>query len=172
MEDSAKPERQPVTPAGYRKLSVLIHWASTLLLVIMFVTSAAEDNSPLLWFHQSVGPLIGLLLLYRVFYRIRHGLAPAAKGSDDQLNRVIIWLLLAVTTTLVVSGLLLPWLQGTALNVLGVALTAPFGLNPAYLNLIESCHRYSAYLLVPLLFLHIIFSSTPDRMFSSDQNGH
>ena len=58
------------TSAGYTRFSVISHWVSGLLLIAMFATHAGDAESILPRFHMAAGPVIGLLLLLRVFYRV------------------------------------------------------------------------------------------------------
>lgn len=160
--------------AGYTRLSVIIHWLSGFLLIAMFVTHAGDNESILPRVHATIGPVIGLLLLLRILYRVASGLPRAGNNEDSRtsLETVAIYLFLFAIVLMVVSGYLLPWSQGASVNFLGLQISAPFYMDPLKYDLIRLIHKISAYSLAPLLLLHILLSSAPERMFESHQDGY
>ena len=160
--------------ANYTKLSIAIHWITGFLLVAMFVTHAGDNESILPRIHAIIGPVVGLILLARVFYRARKGL-PRVKHEDDARSTwatLVIYIFLLAIVLMVVSGYFLPWTQGAAVDLLGLQISAPFYIDPLKYDLIRLIHKISAYSLAPLLLLHILLSNAPERMFESDPNGH
>jgi cytochrome b561 len=162
------------TSAGYTRFSVISHWVSGLLLIAMFATHAGGAESILPRFHMAAGPVIGLLLLLRVFYRVSRGL-PGPGINDDPRSRIAllaIYAFLLMIVVMVISGYFLPWSQGTSVNLLGLQVAAPFYIDPLKYDAIRLLHRISAYSLAPLLLLHILVSSAPDTMFDTRADGH
>ncbi|MEM7259815.1 MAG: cytochrome b/b6 domain-containing protein [Pseudomonadota bacterium] len=158
--------------SGYRAFSVVLHWLSALLLVAMFVTHSGGEYSLLLKFHKTIGPAVGVLLLCRVLYRIRLGFPKdSTTHPRSTLDKVVIRLLLLAIVLMVVTGCLLPWARGTSLLLAGIAIPVPPFISPLYQHTVLITHTLSAYLLVPLLLLHIMLTTRPERMFSVDSQG-
>ncbi len=163
---------QDIPHTGYKSFSVFLHWVSAVLLIAMFVTHSGGEESLQLWFHHTIGPAIGLLLVIRVLYRLRLGLPAQQHTGKFPVNTIIIWAFLCSILILVMTGFLLPWSSGNAVNMVGMEIPAPFYVNPIYNGTINLLHQIAAYLLAPLLLLHIILAIHPERMFSPEQNGH
>ncbi len=160
--------------SSYTRLSVALHWISGFLLIALFVTHAGDDESILPQIHVAIGPITGLILLLRVFYRLLRGL-PRPDNEEDARTTpatLAIYLLLLAIVLMVVSGYLLPWTQGASVNLLGLQFAAPFYIDPLKYSLILSVHKVSAYSLAPLLLLHILLSKVPERMFETDADGY
>lgn len=145
---------------------------SAILLVAMFVTHSGGEYSQLLIFHKSIGPAIGLLLLCRVCYRFLHGLPETQKKKGFSPDRLAIKLFLIATVLLVLSGYCLPWSQGAPLHLAGLQIAPPVFISPIYYGSIKTLHYVAGYSLVPLMLVHILLTTAPERMFTVKPKGH
>ena len=69
--------------------------------------------------------------------------------------RFVRWGLLVLIAVVVISGYLLPWPQGDALDVLGVGIPSPMDASPALREFLVRVHDVAGHLFVPLLALHV-----------------
>lgn len=154
--------------SSYNAVSVWIHWLSALLIIFMFVSGIQGD--PLTSVHISLGVVAGLALILRVIYRLAKGIPalPADAGPATSKNAVI-WLLLALIVTIVVSGLMMPWASNQPIEWFNYLLNPP--VSQFSQNLIASVHTLASYSLVPLILLHIVFTPDAERMFESSNDG-
>lgn len=64
----------------------------------------------------------------------------------------------------VISGYLLPWSLGDALDVFGVGIPSPMDGNQALHDALERMHDVAGHLFIPLLALHVsLISPRPHR---------
>ena len=65
------------------------------------------------------------------------------------------WGLLVLIAVVVVSGYLLPWSQGNALDLFGVGIPSPTDASPALHEFVERVHDVAGHLFIALLALHV-----------------
>ena len=149
----------PITRTdGYSILSILVHWLAAILVVSLFFTHEGERGTTAYVFHVSGGAIAGLLLLWRVWHRVRRGVADAPdQGAIFNLAaRLVHWGLLVAIVVVVVSGYLLPWTLGRELEVFGFGIPSPMEANRGLHEFVERVHDVSGHLFVPLLALHVL----------------
>jgi cytochrome b561 len=72
-------------------------------------------------------------------------------------SQIVIWGLLVTTMVVVISGYLLPWSRGAAIDIFGlVQIPAPIPANHDFHELSEELHEFSGLLVVPLFLLHLL----------------
>ena len=142
---------------GYSLLSVIAHWLAAILVIVLFLTHEGPPGTGAYAFHVGGGAIAGLFLLWRVWRRVRRGAtdAPEQAAVFNFMARVVHWGLLALIAVVVVSGYLLPWSMGQALDVFGVGIPSPMADNPNLHQFLERVHDIAGHLFVPLLGLHV-----------------
>ena len=143
---------------GYSTPSVVVHWLAAVLVVALFITHEGERDTGTYVFHVSGGAIAGLFLLWRVWHRIRRGVAdaPDQRAVFNLAARLVHWGLLVAIVVVVVSGYLLPWTLGRELDVFGFGIPSPMGANRGLHELMERVHDVTGHLFVPLLALHVL----------------
>ena len=143
---------------GYSPLSVLIHWLAALLVVALFLTHEGDPGTATHVIHVSGGAVAGLFLLWRVWYRIGRGLteAPQQAAVLNLAARLVHWGLLLAMVVVVITGYLLPWSAGQALDVFGIGIPSPMSASGNLHEFLERVHDLSSHLFIPLLFLHLL----------------
>ena len=142
---------------GYSTVSVVSHWLAAILVVALFFTHSGTRGTAEYAFHVSGGAIAGLFLLWRVWHRVRRGMidAPRQAAIFNFAARLVHWGLLVLIAVVVVSGYLLPWSLGGALDVFGVGIPSPMDSNEALHESLERVHDAAGHLFVPLLALHV-----------------
>ncbi len=146
-------------PDGYSRLSVLLHWLAAISVIALFFTHEGERGSAQYAFHLSGGALAGILLLWRVAHRVRHGLAerPAQAALLNAASSIVLWGFLATIVAVVLSGYFLPWSLGRPLDVFGwFSIPSPMSFHRGTHEFMEEVHDVSGHLFIPLLALHLL----------------
>jgi cytochrome b561 len=142
---------------GYSRLSVALHWIAALSVLALFFTHEGERGSAAYDFHVGGGAILGVLLLWRVLRRFRHGAARKPEQAEifNLFAHVVLWGMLACILVAVVSGYLLPWTLGRPLAVYGFAIPSP--LPPVHWlhEACEAAHKIAGTAIMPLLALHL-----------------
>ena len=143
---------------GCSTLSILVHWLSAILVVALFLTHEGERGTSAYAFHVSGGAIAGLILLWRVWHRVRHGVAdaPDQPAAFNLAARLVHWGLLVAIVVVVISGYLLPWTLGREPGVFASGIPSPMDANQGLHELVERVHDVSGHLFVPLLVLHVL----------------
>lgn len=144
----------------------LLHWLIAVLLVAVFALGLWLASLGLfdsrqagvgLW-HKSLGVLVGVLMLLRLFWRWRQPALPAI-GSwlEQRLARLVQGGLYVLVVLAACSGYLLATGSGRALEWFGVLhVPALFALGSGTLDLVRQVHEAAAWLLVALTVLHVL----------------
>ena len=145
--------------AGYSGLSIALHWLAVILIVALFVTNEAEEGSAGYVFHVSGGAIAGTVLLWRVWRRVRHGMAerPSQGAIFDLVRRVVLWGFIAAIVVVVVSGYWVPWSEGKPLDLYGLAeIPSPMGASRPVHEFVRGLHEVSGMLFPALLIVHLL----------------
>jgi cytochrome b561 len=154
--------------AGYGLVSVLLHWASAILIAALIGlgwTFADLPRGPerdlYAGLHVSLGILFLLVALARVGWRLASGMPPSvARGSalERRLAPIVHRLLLATMVLLPVAGLVLLASIGRTPHLFGLPVPVPFVPESHALHeAAELVHKAGANLvLLPLLALHVL----------------
>ena len=150
-------EKSAAHTDGYSTVSVVAHWLAAALVVALFFTHSATLGTAAYAFHVSGGAIAGLFLLWRVWHRVRRGMAHAPPQAPilNLAARFVRWGLLVLIAVVVISGYLLPWSQGDALDVFGVGIPSPLDASPTLREFLVRVHDVAGHLFVPLLALHV-----------------
>ncbi len=142
---------------SYSGLSIALHWFTAIMVVALFLTHEGERGSLERTFHISVGAIAGIFILWRVFRRLRKGLAaePDQHALLNLASRLVLYGFLVCLVVVILTGYFLPWTRGAPLDVFGLAIPSPMpGVGWAH-ELAEEMHDISGHLFIPLLALHV-----------------
>jgi cytochrome b561 len=144
--------------SGYSRLSIALHWLTAIAVVALFMTHESARGSAAMAFHEGGGAIIGLFLLWRVWRRMRRGLAaePDQAPALNMLSRVVLWGLLLAIVTVTLTGYLLPWSIGRPLDIHGLPIPSPLAANPGLHGIIEEAHDLAGHAFIPLVALHVL----------------
>ena len=142
---------------GYSAVSVVAHWLAAILVVALLLTHSATRGTAAYAFHVSGGAVAGLFLLWRVWRRVRRGTAQAPPQAAilNLAARFVHWGLVALIAVAVISGYLLPWSLGDALDVFGIGIPSPMGASQTLHDTLRRVHDVAGHLFIPLLALHV-----------------
>jgi len=149
----------PVQADGYSMRSIVVHWLTAILVVVLFFTHEAARGSLGNIVHVSGGAIAGLFFLWRVWHRARRGLPlrPPQPFIIDVASLVVLWGFLATIVVVVITGYFLPWSLGRQFDLFGlIYIPTPMAANPAVHEFIEEVHDIAGHLFVPLLALHLV----------------
>ncbi len=169
------------TSTGYGWISIVLHWLSAVLVsVVWFLgnsTQASQSvNAPAVEMHTSFAVLASVALIGRIVWRIfEHypGPQPCQRGWSFTLGKLLHSALLLAISIMLVSGPVMAWSSGDAIQVFEFTLPSPIGMHPdlwSFMHVVhENCALFIAYgvlLHVAGVFKHIIFNrdGTFDKM--------
>ncbi len=169
------------TATGYGWISIVLHWlGAVLLLVVWFLGNSTQasqaENAPAVAMHTSVAVLASLALIGRIFWRIfehHPGPQPSQRGWSFTLGKFLHTALLLAISIMLISGPVMTWSSGAAIQVFEFALPSPIGMHPELRTFMHAVHVNSALFIaygvivhVAGVFKHIIFNrdGTFDKM--------
>lgn len=153
-----------------------------IIVLALFFTHEAPDNSAGMAFHIGGGAILGLFLLWRVVRRFIRGFTekPEQPVGYNIAANVVLWGFLCSIIVVVISGYLLPWTLGSPLDVYGLAIPSPLPEMLWLHELMDSLHNIAGHLFLPLMLLHILGvlkhaiidkDDVPGRMFKAVKRG-
>ena len=152
-------------------ITITLHWIIALTVIAMtgvgFYMSIFEFY-PLYDWHKSVGVVIFVVILVRVWWRIKNGWPIPVRtypALEHRLAQATHWVLISATVLMPVSGMVYSGLGGYGIKVFGWAMV-PGNKNPVtgqteplhagLSELGQITHEWLGYLLVGALVLHIL----------------
>jgi cytochrome b561 len=141
----------------YSVISVSLHWIAAISVIVLFLTHEGAKQ-PGTNFHVSAGALLGMLLLWRVFHRLRNGVADKTPQHFllNLLSRVVVWAFLGAIAVVVVTGYLIAWTNGQPLDVFGFGIPSPLPSMAGLHSVVRGAHNSVGEVFVPLLLLHVL----------------
>lgn len=159
------------TSTQMSKTSLTLHWLVALGMIALLgigIFMAETEAYGLYPIHKSVGVLILLIVIPRIFNRLRNGWPPAAaeyKPSEKLLSSIVHYLLIIGTLLMPVSGAMMSALGGYGIDVFGLELVAQnfnpsspeefMPINADIASLASQVHSLTGYVLVAAIILHI-----------------
>ena len=129
------------------------------MVIALFFTHEGDRDGAALAFHVGGGAILGVFLLWRVGRRIRRGMTekPDQAAIYNLASQIVIWGLLVAIIIVVISGYLLPWSRGMAIDIFGLfQLPSSIASNHDFHEIFEKMHTISGQLIVPLFLLHLL----------------
>lgn len=143
-----------------------MHWLLALIILCLlavglYMESLSRDDQmrPTLYaMHKSFGVTVFLLLLLRIFFRVRLGV-PALPDVISMLERRLALLghyaFYVFMIVMPLSGFLMTNAFGFAVKLFGIELPRLIGPDRDLGRTLETVHKFSAYLLIALIVLHV-----------------
>ncbi len=150
---------QSVQTSGYSKASIIIHWLTAIMIMALFFTHEGERGGTAWAFHVGGGAILGIFLLWRVGRRAIRGMTakPQQAAIYNIASQIVIWGFLAAIALAVVTGYILPWSRGAAIDVFGlIQLPSPIPRSHFLHEASEVLHEISGTVVIPLLILHVL----------------
>ena len=156
------------TPTGYGSISRLNHWlGAALVLALLAIGLYFEDmprgDAKIYWvkLHIAIGALAVPLLAFRVIWRVKNLHAGPAEFAQpvalQWLTRIVHGLLLLGIAVLIVSGPLMVWTGGRAIDVFGwFAIPSPTGEIHALHEALEVVHAFTAKVILFAVIGHVL----------------
>jgi cytochrome b561 len=150
------------TALSYDTKSIWLHWITAAIVILLLCVGQTIDWFPRgIWrttvrsLHISTGSLLGLIVLYRIWWRVQGGrrLPPANVGLTQTLTKTVHLALYAAVLATVILGAANVWVRGdTLFNLLTVPAFDPG--NKALRHQVEELHQLAAYLVLIVAALH------------------
>ena len=153
------------TSRGYGWISIALHWLTAAIVLTMWTVgtmsqvASEEDYPALIRLHSTIGVAAYALLWARIAWRFKVGHPGPRPGQHALLFPVakyLHFLLLLAIGTMLISGPLMVWAGGDAIDVFVFAIPSPIGTSPAWHDVLRSIHGYTASLIVIGIVLHVL----------------
>jgi len=153
----------PAAADRYDRLSMVLHWATVLLVVFQLITAflphQGEGARTLLTLHRSAGALTLVVVVFRLLWRVLFAHAPLFPESMPTLQR---WAakanaygLYALLVIQPLTGLADGVFHGRPFVLFGLQVPALMAFNKPLFHLSGELHELGAKLLIALIALHI-----------------
>jgi cytochrome b561 len=147
----------------YDTLSILLHWATTVLVVTQFALAELWDFAAkptkhlMITAHMSFGILLTIVIVVRIAWRLTpgHKVRQAAVGWVEAASKGVHYLLYALLATEAVLGFVLRWSGNEAMSFFGILIPPPFPAfsKPAH-HLVGDVHNWIAWTIIILAVGH------------------
>ena len=151
---------------GYNALSIWLHWLSAIIIIVLFILGqAAEDAADaerknLLGLHISIAMSMYLVLLARIAWRALNGRPKLPSQQSKMLRALAYWIPIILLTGLalmLISGPIMVWTKGFAINIFGLlSLPSPFGKIDTLNEIFGLMHKIGAKMLLFAFSLHLL----------------
>jgi cytochrome b561 len=154
-------------PSGYGWLSIGLHWFNAVAVVMLWfvgnkmvgATVSEPEAAELLRVHTSVGVTVYAVIWVRIGWRFYSG---HPKGLPDQgripflIARTVHYTLLILIASLLISGPLVSWYGGEAIELYSLAsVPSPIAANDALHEFFEAAHRWGSNVLFVVAVVHM-----------------
>lgn len=157
-----RPDRRA---ARFDPLTMVIHWATLLLIVAMFASAwmlgGATDSASadrLLLVHRSTGVTVWLLTLVRLAWKSTWGRGPALPDTVGRVQRLAAraneYGLYGLLILQPVTGFLQSALRGKPFPLFGYSFPAIVARDRAWTKIFHQVHEFGAWALLGLIALH------------------
>ena len=150
----------------YDRVTIIFHWLTALLVVVLFGTAFAWNNTPRSWglhslegVHVSLGIALAVVLVGRLAWRAVAGRKLAAVGNavTAPLSRLVHALLYALLAVQVGLGFGLRWLQGEEFSFFGLfSIPSLFTPDRDFSHQVEQWHNIAGWTLIYLAGAHAV----------------
>lgn len=158
------------TQQKFSSITIALHWVIALSIIAMLGVGfymSINEYYPLYDWHKSFGVLIFLVVLVRIWWRVKNGWpvpVRAYPALEHRLAQVTHWVLIVGTVLMPISGMMYSGLGGWGIKVFGWVMvagnknpvtgqTAPIHAGLAELG--EFTHEWLGYVLVVAITLHL-----------------
>ena len=153
---------------SFNKTAILLHWVVACLLMIQFLIGLdmvdipkGSDSTRPFWFntHKSIGILLGCLILFRLYWRLRSGVpeSPAESPSWERIAASLSHKLLYFCMILMpISGLVGSLFSKYDLVFIGIKIPKFFEHDAFIKELMTNIHQWTAYIFLTIICIHIL----------------
>jgi cytochrome b561 len=155
-------------PAGYGRVAVALHWLVAIVILgqlflgwyVHDIPRGTPDRSTWINIHKSAGLCLGLLILFRIVWRLRHG-APAMPARlpawQSAAARASHGLLYGCMLALPLTGYLASNFSKHGIKFFNAFLLPPWGVDDRQVYAaLNGTHVALTWLLVALVALHVL----------------
>lgn len=154
-------------PTRYDTGTIILHWLTAVLVLVLFTTALAWDYFPresgmkqiLEPLHVSLGILLAATIAARIPWRLTLGrhLPRAGSGLVSVASRIVHGALYGLLVLQIGLGFVLRWLQGDALAFFGLfSIPSPLEASRELSRIFEGAHNFVAWTLLILVGGHAI----------------
>lgn len=156
------------TKHQFSKLTVFFHWVVALTIIGLLCVGTYMNEFKvysLYPIHKSVGMIIFLVILARIFWRIKNGWSQALathNAFELKLAKVSHWILITGSVLFPISGMLMSAMEGRGLAIFGIELLAKnsvdgkvVAINRTLAELGETVHYWLAWIMAATIIVHI-----------------
>jgi cytochrome b561 len=152
------------TASGYGWISIALHWLIAAIVLAMWTLgtlsqSAPEGDTSLVDLHTTIGVSAYVLLWVRIIWRLwigHPGPQPRQAALLFPLAKFFHHLLLAAIGVMLLSGPLMVWAGGDAIQVFSFAIPSPLRMLPGVHDVLREIHGYTAAFLLIGIVLHVL----------------
>jgi len=153
------------TRSGYGWVSIALHWLTAALVLTMWTlgtmsqTDVQDDAAWYAHLHMSIGVSAYALLWGRILWRLAEGHPGPHQGQSAllfPLAKVFHYGFLIAIGVMLVSGPLMVWSGGDAVEVFAFAIASPFAASPDLHDLLRRIHGVTSSLIIIGVVLHIL----------------
>lgn len=156
------------TEPTYSRTAIALHWILALLILgqiafgwyLQSVERGTPDRTIFVNMHKSFGMLLGLLILFRSWWRLTHRAPPlpaARPAWEHTAAHISHWALYACMLIMPLSGYLASNFSRWGVNFFNSVLLPPWGVeNAAIYGFLNTTHVITSYVLVALIAVHVL----------------
>ena len=152
------------TTTGYGWISIALHWLAAAIVLTMWtigvMSQAASDDDPtLVNLHTTIGVTMYALLWGRIVWRfaVGHpGPLPRQGPVFFSIVKYFHFLLLVALGVMLLSGPLMVWFAGEAIQVFALTIPSPLPEFPAVHDLLRNVHGMTASFLLVGIIVHVL----------------
>jgi cytochrome b561 len=150
---------------GYGWISIALHWIAAATVIAMLAIglvsqgASPEDYTRLVNMHTSLGIAMNALLWARIVWRFRvghPGPLPRQGRFFFAIGKYVHFLMLLAIAVMLVSGPLMAWSAGDAIDVFGLSLPSPIGKHDGAHAVLRRVHGVTASLILAGIVLHVL----------------
>ena len=153
---------------SFNNMAILLHWLVAFLLMIQFLIGLdmvdipkGPDSPRVFWFntHKSIGILLGCVILFRLYWRLRSGVPESPAGSANwermaaSLSHKLLYFCMVLMPT---SGLVGSLFSKYDLLFLGIKIPKFFEHDPLIKEVTTNIHQWTAYIFLAIICIHIL----------------
>ncbi|MGO9818164.1 MAG: cytochrome b [Acidocella sp.] len=151
--------------ARYDSLSILLHWATAALVLLLFALAEFWDFFPrpthhlMVVLHMSFGLILTAIFALRIFWRAKPGHVrfPAEPGLAGRAAIGVHHLLYTLLAAEIPLGFLTRWMDNHPLSFFGLLIPSPLGTVPKPLGkLVDQIHDITAWTIIVLAGVHAL----------------
>ena len=152
----------------FNKTAILLHWGIAFLIMAQFLIGLdmvdipkGPDSSRPFWFntHKSIGIVLGCLILFRLYWRLRSGVPASPAGSPSwervaaNLSHMTLYFCMILMP---ISGLVGSLFSKYDLLFLGIKIPKFFEHDAFIKELMTNTHQWTAYIFLAIICIHIL----------------